>query len=106
MVAINPFGDQIVLCKTPTKLAGMGRHKPFYWRKLSPPTGKTVKAINVALAEAARTMRGHPVADVWNAVASSVRPILSDSEKAARRQAQFAAADRRIEKMKRELAAM
>jgi len=108
MVSFNPLGDKIVLCKTPAKLAGMGRKKPFYMRIYAAPRATIASLpVRIGLARAAISARGQPVERVWSAVITALggKDFGGAAAATARRQVRFAQADASVTRMERELTA-
>lgn len=108
MVSFNPLGDKLVLCKTPSKLAGMGRMKPMYLRRYAKPSATAASLpVRIGLARAAIAARGQPVERVWSNVITSLsgKDFGGAAAATARRQMSFAQADASVTRMERELAA-
>lgn len=108
MVSFNPLGDKLVLCKTPSKLAGMGRKKPMYMRRYAIPSATIASLpVRIGLARAAISARGQTVERVWGAVISALggKDFGGAAAATQRKQLAFAQADASVTRMERELAA-
>ena len=104
MVAFNPLSDKLVLCKTPAKLAAMGRKKPFYFRRYSAPSAtKAIVGVWADLASVAISNRGRSADELRGAVAGDMGGKDYGGAEAAnvRRVARFAFADASLATLKK-----